>query len=190
MSVFRSQLAVILSRTWWALLLRGLVAIAFGVLAWRNPGISLATLVLLFGVFTLADGILGVWTAIAGRGEHDDWWVLLLGGLLGVGIGILTFAAPGITTLALLFYIAVWAIATGALQIVAAIRLRQEIQGEWLLVLGGLLSVVLGVFLMARPGEGAVAVVRIIAAYAVIWGVVLVMLAFRVRKLALRVQPA
>jgi len=181
MNVVGKQLATILSRNWWVLLLRGLVAIAFGVLAWLQPGISLATLVLLFGAYTMADGILGIWIAITGRQENEHWWVLLLGGLLGTGIGILTFLAPGVTALALLFYIAVWAVATGVLQIVAAIRLRKEIQGEWLLVLGGLATVVFGVFLMANPGAGALSLLWLIAAYAVAFGILLVLLAFRVR---------
>jgi uncharacterized membrane protein HdeD (DUF308 family) len=183
MNIAENRLATILSRSWWVLLLRGLVAIAFGALAWLQPGISLAALVLLFGVYSMADGILGVWTAIAGRREHEHWWVLLLGGLLGIGVGILTFLAPGVTALALVLYIAVWAIATGVLQIVAAIRLRKEIQGEWLLILGGLASLVFGVLLMARPGAGAVSLLWLIGAYAIVFGVLLVLLAFKVRTL-------
>src|SRR5271166_2383646 len=115
------------------LLLRGLIAIAFGVLCWVQPWISLVALVFLFGAYILADGILGVWAAFAGRTENEDWWLLLLWGLVGIGVGILTFMAPDITALALLFYIAIWAIATGVLQIMAAIRLRREISDEWLL---------------------------------------------------------
>jgi uncharacterized membrane protein HdeD (DUF308 family) len=183
MNIAENRLATILSRSWWVLLLRGLVAIAFGALAWLQPGISLAALVLLFGVYSMADGILGVWTAMAGRKEHEHWWVLLLGGLLGIGVGILTFLAPGVTALALVLYIAVWAIATGVLQIVAAIRLRKEIQGEWLLILGGLASLVFGVLLMARPGAGAVSLVWLIGAYAIVFGALLVLLAFKVRTL-------
>jgi len=171
-----------LSRNWWVLLLRGLVAIAFGVLVWFQPGISLAALVLLFGAYSAADGILGVWTAIAERKEREHWGLLLIWGLLGIGIGILTFLVPGITALALLFYIAIWAVATGVLEIVAAIRLRKEIEGEWLLILGGLVSVVFGVILMAQPLAAALAVLWLIAIYAVIFGVLLVILAFRVRN--------
>ncbi len=181
MNVIEKRLASILNRSWWLLLLRGLVAIAFGVLTWLQPGISLAALVLLFGAYSMADGILGCWTAIAGRNEHEDWWVLLLGGLLGIGIGILTFLAPGLTALALLFYIAIWAIATGVLEIVAAIRLRREIQGEWWLILAGLASVAFGVLLVAQPGAGALSVLWLIASYAIVFGVLLVILAFKVR---------
>jgi uncharacterized membrane protein HdeD (DUF308 family) len=182
MELVKDRLAAILSRNWWVLLLRGIVAIVFGVLAWLQPGISLAALVLLFGAYSMADGILGAWTAVAGRKEHEHWWVLLLEGLVGIGVGVLTLFAPGVTALALLFYIAIWAIATGVLEIVAAIRLRKEIEGEWLLVLGGLASVAFGVLLMARPGAGALAVLWIIAAYAVVFGVILVVLAFKARS--------
>jgi uncharacterized membrane protein HdeD (DUF308 family) len=182
MNVIEKQLAAILFRNWWVLLLRGLVAIAFGVLVWLQPGISLAALVLLFGAYSMADGILSIWTAIAERKEREHWGLLLVGGLLGIGVGILTFLVPGITALALLFYIAVWAIATGVLEIVAAIRLRKEIEGEWLLILSGLVSVVFGIVLMARPGAGALAVLWLIATYAVVFGILLVILAFKARS--------
>lgn len=182
MNIVEKKLAAILFRNWWLLLLRGLVAIAFGVMIWLQPGISLAALVLLFGAYAMADGVLGVGTAIAGRKEHESWWVLLLQGLLGIGVGVLTFFAPGITALALLFYIAIWAIATGVLEIVAAIRLRKEIEGEWWLILGGLASVVFGVLLVAQPGAGALAVLWLIAAYAIVFGVLLLMLAFKARS--------
>ena len=141
---------------------------------------------LLFGAYSMADGVLGVWTAVAGRKEREHWWVLLLEGLVGIGVGLLTLFAPGVTTLALLFYIAIWAVATGVLEIVAAIRLRKEIEGEWLLVLGGLVSVGFGVLLMAQPGAGALAVLWLIAAYAVAFGVVLVILSFKARGFSQR----
>lgn len=182
MNVVEKRLATILSRNWWVLLVRGLVAIAFGVLVWYQPGISLAALVLLFGAYALADGALGVWTAIAERKEREHWVLLLLGGLLGIGVGILTFSVPGLTALALVFYIAIWAVGTGVLEIVAAIRLRKEIEGEWLLILSGLVSVVFGVILMAQPGVGALAVLWLIATYAIIFGILLVILAFRARS--------
>jgi uncharacterized membrane protein HdeD (DUF308 family) len=177
------RLAAVLSRHWWLLLLRGLAAIAFGVLTWVLPGISLAVLVLLFGAYCLADGVLATWTAVAGAKGHDFRWVLLLEGLVGIGVGILTFIAPGITTLGLLFYIAIWAIATGVLEIAAAVRLRKEIRNEWLLILAGIASVAFGVLLAAAPGTGALAVLWLIGAYALLFGVLLVILAFRAQRL-------
>lgn len=187
MNRVENPLAAILQRGWWLLLLRGIVAIAFGVLTWVQPGISAVALVLLFGAFAFADGVLGTWTALAGRADHEYWWLVLLRGLLGIGVGILAFVEPGVLALALIFYIAIWAIATGVLEIAAAIRLRREIQGEWLLILSGLISVIFGVVLVAHPGAGALALLWLIASFAIVFGVVLVILAFKARGFARRV---
>ena len=184
MPTFAEQnLAAALGRNWWLLLVRGLVAIVFALLTWAQPGVSLAALVLVFGIYVLADGLLGVWSAIAKRRDNRHWWLLLLWGLVGIVVGVMTFIMPGITGLVLLMYIAAWAMITGVLQIVAAIRLRKEIKGEWLLILSGLVSVAFGVLLFLQPGAGALAVAWIIAAYAFIFGVLMVLLAFKVRKL-------
>jgi uncharacterized membrane protein HdeD (DUF308 family) len=184
MPTFAEQnLAAALGRNWWLLLLRGLVAIVFALLTWAQPGVSLAALVLVFGIYVLADGLLGVWSAIAKRRDNRHWWLLLLWGLVGIVVGVMTFIMPGITGLVLLMYIAAWAVITGVLQIVAAIRLRKEIKGEWLMILSGLVSVAFGVLLFLQPGAGALAVAWIIAAYAFIFGVLMVLLAFKVRKL-------
>ncbi|HSF14097.1 MAG TPA: HdeD family acid-resistance protein [Vicinamibacteria bacterium] len=182
--------AKVLSRYWWMLLIRGAVSILFGIMVFAWPGISLFSLVLLFGAFILADGFGNVVTAIGGRNENENWWLLLLAGFAGVALGVLTFFNPGITALALLFYIAIWAIATGLLTIVAAIRLRKEIEGELWLGLGGLASVIFGLLLAARPGVGALAVLWLIAAYAVAFGLVLVILAFKARGFAKRIEAA
>jgi len=173
--------ASILSRSWWLLVLRGLAALAFGALTFAMPQISIASLVLVFGAYSMADGVLCLWTALAGPREHESWWLLLLGGLVGMGIGILTFMAPGVTALALVIYIAAWAIATGVLQIVAAIRLRLEIPGEWVLILAGLASVAFGALVMARPAAGALALLWLIGSYAILFGVLLLVLAFKAR---------
>ena len=184
MPTFAEQnLAAALGRNWWLLLVRGLVAIVFALLTWAQPGVSLAALVLVFGIYVLADGLLGVWSAIAKRRDNRHWWLLLLWGLVGIVVGVMTFIMPGITGLVLLMYIAAGAVITGVLQIVAAIRLRKEIKGEWLMILSGLVSVAFGVLLFLQPGAGALAVAWIIAAYAFIFGVLMVLLAFKVRKL-------
>jgi uncharacterized membrane protein HdeD (DUF308 family) len=182
--------AKVLSRFWWMILLRGVLSVLFGIMIFAWPGISLLSLVLLFGAFVLADGFGNAVTAIGGRNENENWWVLLLAGLAGAALGILTFFNPGVTALALLFYIAIWAIATGLLQIVAAIRLRKEIEGELWLALGGLASVAFGMLLVARPGAGALAVLWLIAAYAVVFGVILIVLALKARGFAKRIEAA
>jgi uncharacterized membrane protein HdeD (DUF308 family) len=186
--VIPNRFAKVLSRGWWRVLLQGLAAIAFAIFTWMNPGISLAALVILFGVYALADGILAAWLGLEGRKEFDDWWVLLLMALVGIGVAVITFTTPRITAIALLFYIAIWAIVRGALEIVAAIRLRREIKGEWLLILAGIASILFGVLIMARPGAGALAVVWLIAAYAFVFGIIHVALAFKARGFMKRVE--
>lgn len=176
------SLVALLAKYWWVLLLRGIFAILFGVLAWLWPGLTLETLVLFFGAFALVSGVFQIFAAFAGRSQHEQWWLVLLEGLLGVAVGFLTWRAPGITALALVLYIAAWALVTGVLEIVAAIRLRKEIEGELWLGLSGLLSVGFAVLLMISPGAGALALLWIIAAYAVIFGAFLILLAFRVRR--------
>jgi uncharacterized membrane protein HdeD (DUF308 family) len=182
------MMVIVLVRNWWALALRGLLAVLFGILAIAWPGIALGALVLLFGAYALVDGVLSIAAAVVGRTSGMPWWALLLEGVLGIATGIVTFAWPGITGIVLLYLIAAWAIFTGILEIVAAIQLRKEIQGEWLLALSGVLSVVFGLLLVARPGAGAVAVAWLIGAYAIVFGVLLMTLGFRLRSLTKRVE--
>jgi uncharacterized membrane protein HdeD (DUF308 family) len=175
------MLAESLSRYWWMTLLRGVLWILFGIVLFTRPFLSLVTLTLLFGAFVFADGIMHVVHAFGGRRENERWWVTLLTGLCGIAVGILTFLNPGVTAFALLLYIAIWAIVTGLFEIISAVRLRQEIEGEFWLILAGLLSVAFGVLLLARPGAGALSVVWLIGGYAVAFGVVLIVLAFEAR---------
>lgn len=169
-------------RRWWVFALRGLFAILFGVLALIWPGLTLLTLVLFFGVYTLVDGILSVIAGITSYGEHERWWAELLEGILDIIIGLVTFFWPNITALALLYLIAAWAIVTGILEIVAAIRLRRVITGEWLLILSGIISIVFGVLLVLFPGAGALSLLWLIGSFAIAFGVLLIILAFRLRS--------
>ena len=170
-----------LARNWWALALRGLFAVLFGLLAFAWPGLTLAALVLLFGAYALVDGVFALVAAVRAAEAHERWWWFVLEGLAGIAAGLLTFVWPGITALVLLYLIAWWAVITGVLEIAAAIRLRNEISGEWALALGGVASVVFGFLLLFRPGAGALAVVWLIGIYALLFGVLLLMLAFRLR---------
>ena len=156
-------------------------AILFGVLTFVWPGITLLTLVLLYGAYALADGVLALVEAVMGGAPAPRWWLALVG-LLGIAVGILTFAWPGITALVLLLFIAGWAIATGILQIVGAIRLRKEIDNEWLLIASGVLSVIFGLILVAQPGTGALALLYVIGIYAVLYGIIEVWLSLRLRE--------
>jgi len=184
------MLADILSRYWWMTLLRGVFWILFGIVIFARPGISLYSLTLALGVILFIDGIINVANAFGGRKEHDDWWVLFLVGLAGIGIGVLTFYNPQATALAVVLYVAIWAIATGLLEIVAAVRLHKQIEGEFWLALAGIASVAFGVLLAARPGTGALTILWLIGLYAIAFGVVLLLLAFRVRSGVKRVQGA
>jgi len=180
---------IVLARNWWTLVLRGVLAILFGVMAFAWPGLTLGALVLLFGAFAFVDGVFAIAAALTGRTGGMHWWALLVQGLIGIGVGIATAVWPGITALTLLFVIAAWAIATGIFEIVAAIRLRREIQGEWLLVLDGVLSILLGIGLAVFPGAGALAVVWYIGAVAIVSGVLLIALGLKLRSWARTARP-
>jgi uncharacterized membrane protein HdeD (DUF308 family) len=170
-----------LSRNWWVFLLRGLAGILFGIITFLAPAISLAALVLVFGAYALADGVLSIVAAARRRGEAR-WGMLLLEGVAGIAVGVFTLLWPGITAISLLYLIAAWAIVTGVLELIAAVRLRKEIKGEWVLALGGIVSIAFGVLVALLPGAGALAVVILIGAYALVFGVLLVVLSFRLRS--------
>jgi uncharacterized membrane protein HdeD (DUF308 family) len=173
---------LVLARNWWMLALRGLVAVLFGLVAIVWPGLTLTALVLLFGAYALVDGVFAVVSALRTASRQSRWWMLLIEGVIGIVIGVVTFLWPDITALALLYLIAAWAIVTGVFEILAAIRLRREITGEWLLALSGIASVLFGLLLVILPGAGALAVVWLIGIYALIFGVLLIVLAFRLRS--------
>ena len=179
-----------LQRNWWVLLLRGIAAIAFGIAAFAWPGLTLAVLVVLFGAYALVDGVFGVIDSIRYRDRMTHWWLWLMEGALGIAFGGITLILPGVTALVLLIFIAVWAIVGGVLRIVAAISLRKEIEGEWLLALSGVVSVLFGGLLFAMPGAGILSLIWLIGSWSVVFGVLLVMLAFRLRKAGQRRGPA
>jgi uncharacterized membrane protein HdeD (DUF308 family) len=167
---------------WWLLALRGLIAVVFGVLAFMWPGATLLTLVWLFGAFALVNGILSLILAAKTPKGYPKVGSLILAGILGILAGLLTFVMPGITALGLLILIAAWAIVTGVMEIVAAVRLRKVITNEWLLVLAGIASVAFGFILLFQPGVGALALIWWIGAWAVVFGILLMILAFRMRN--------
>jgi uncharacterized membrane protein HdeD (DUF308 family) len=172
---------MVLARNWWALVLRGVLAIVFGVLALVNPLVTLTTLVLLFGAYSLVDGVFAIIAGLRAAQRHERWWPFALEGLASIVVGLVAFVFPAATAFALLMLVSVGSIVTGIFRIAAAIRLRKEIQGEWLLILNGLLSVAFGIVIVARPGVGLVTLVWLIGMYAIIFGIILVALGFRVR---------
>lgn len=171
-----------LARNWWALAIRGVAAIIFGLLALLLPGVTLAALILLFAAYALVDGIFNLVAALRGHTGERPRWLLTVEGLASIAAGIVAFALPGLTALVLVYVIAVWALITGVLEVVAAIRLRDEIPNEWWLVASGVLSVVFGLLLVIAPGAGVLALVLWVGAYAIVFGALLIGLAFRLRR--------
>jgi uncharacterized membrane protein HdeD (DUF308 family) len=178
-----------LKRHWWVPVLRGVAAIIFGVIAFTHPVMAAATLVLFFGAWVLIDGIFRIVGAIGHRDSDPDWGFNLIIGILGVIVGLLTFRAPGITALALVIYIAAWALMIGATEIALAIKMRREIKGEWFLILMGLASIIFAGLLLWNPLAGAAALIWIIAWYAVIMGVLAIVFGFRLRSLPTLATP-
>jgi uncharacterized membrane protein HdeD (DUF308 family) len=179
MGISRSS-ADTLSANWWAVVLRGVAAMVFGILTLFSPGLTLATLILLFGVYAFADGVLAIAAAIRRRSE-ERWWMLLLAGIAGIVVALIALAMPGITAIALIYVIAVRAIIVGALEITAAVRLRKVIDGEWMMALAGIASILFGVLILGYPASGALAVLLWIGTYSIIIGAVLIGLGFRLR---------
>ncbi len=176
------QVADQIGRHWGWVALRGVVAILFGLMAMFMPAITLSALVLVWGAFALADGVLALVAGVRIRDGGKPLWALIVVGLLGIAAGIVTFLWPGLTALILLYIIAIWALVSGVFQIIAAIRFRKEIRNEWLLGLSGLVSVLFGGMLIMQPGAGALALVWVIGIYAVFFGILLLVFSFRLRQ--------
>jgi uncharacterized membrane protein HdeD (DUF308 family) len=173
-----------MSEHWWVVLLRGILAILFGVLAYTWPGLTALVLVTLWGIYALIDGVFAIIAGIRGK-----WTSLVLLGILGIAAGIVALVWPGLTAVSLLWVLAIWIIVAGAMQVSAAIRLRKEVQGEWLWILSGLLMIALGLVFFTRPGAGILSVTWLIASLAIVWGILLVMLSFKLKGLKGRMVP-
>lgn len=171
-----------LHTNWWLLVLRGLGAVIFGLLTFLMPGLTLLVLVSLFGFFCLFNGVLAIISGIRRRGTEPRWWTLVIEGLFSLLAGVATLLWPGVTSLALLYFVAFWAIATGIMQVVTAVRLRKQLEGEWMLILGGVLSVVFGLIILFAPVSGALVISWWIGAFAFVYGIVLSILGFRLRR--------
>jgi len=171
------------SRHWWVLLLRGIIGILFGIVALTLPGLTLATLVILYGIFALVDGIVTLWI---GGGSKE--WGLMFAGILGVLAGLCALVYPGITLLVLYYIIAIWAIIRGVFEIAAAIRLRHETRHEWLLIISGVFSILLGVIFLANPLVGLMTIIWLVGIYAILFGGMMIGWAFRVRKVRDRLE--
>jgi uncharacterized membrane protein HdeD (DUF308 family) len=189
-AIFHQTMAAEMARDWWVILVRGVAAVLFGILAFILPGLTLFALVLLFGIYALIDGVTCFVRAVSAGRQGQSWIWLVVGGVISIAAAIVAFSWPGETALILVYIIAVWAILTGISEIIAGIGLRREITGEWLLILGGVVSVLFGVLVFLRPGAGALAIVWLIGFYAIVLGVQRIALAFRVREVGGHPLPA
>lgn len=177
-----SQRLQLFAGRWWAVLLRGVIAIAFGALAFTWPAVTLDVMALLFAFYAMLDGAFSLIAAIGGR-DRGDRWLLVLEGIVGIWAGIVTLRAPAVTAVVLVLFVSIWAMATGFLRIVAAVHLRKQITGEVWLALSGVLSVLFALMLMVHPAVGMLALIWVIAGYALAMGVILIMLGIELRTL-------
>jgi uncharacterized membrane protein HdeD (DUF308 family) len=167
---------------WWALAIRGGIAILFGLAALLRPGIALEALILLFGAYALVDGVFAIVGVFGGTRGGTPRWLLLIEGIAGILAGLIAFVLPGLTALLLLYLVAAWAIFTGIFEIATALRLRREIRGEWALIIGGALSVLFGVILVVvSPFAGLLSLIWLIGIYAIAFGILMLVTAFSVR---------
>jgi uncharacterized membrane protein HdeD (DUF308 family) len=173
----------LVTRHWWTVTLRGLTMVCFGLVALVWPDLALSALIIVFGAYAVVNGLLHTVAAVRVVEADGSWWALLAESVLSVGVGLVALTWSGLTALALLYLIAAWAIATGILEVGAAIRLRQKIRGEWLLAIGGFASIGFGAVAAIFPGTGALALIWLIGIYAVGIGVVLITLSVRLRGL-------
>jgi len=170
-----------LAKNWWALALRGVAAIVFGILAFAWPGITVVSLVILYGAYALVDGVFSIFAAIGGGTPAPRWWLAVVG-IIGILAGLIAFANPVLVGLYLLIFIGIWAIVSGIFEIIGAIRLRKEIDNEWLLILHGILSLLFGIVMLVEPITAALALIWVIGAYAIAAGILMIALAFRLKS--------
>lgn len=183
---------IALAENWWLFVLRGIAAVIFGVLTFLMPGVALLTLVFMFGIYAMADGILAIASALRRSRSPDDppWWAVLILGIVSILAGIAAFLLPGPSAFALLMVMAAWMVVSGAFQIVAAVRLRKQIRGEWVMALSGLLGIVTGTLIAIFPGPGVLAMLIWIGAFAFVYGILLIVLGVRLRSFRRRTGAA
>ena len=172
-----------ITRNWWAPVVSGVLAVLAGVAAFAYPGITFEVLVLLFGIYAFLDGVLWLAFGLLAASDHERWWPLVVSGIVGIAVGVLTFAETQSVALALVYVIGAWAVVTGALEIVSAIRFRQVMSDAWLMALTGALSVVFGVLVILQPNAGAYALTMIFGLYAILAGGSQIWFGFRLRSL-------
>lgn len=177
-----------LSKFWWILILRGLVSVIFAIVAFTNPKLAFDALILLLGVFLLVDGATAIYLGFRMRGHDDDWWAILLEGALGAALGLVALINPELTAAGLVLLLAIWFLVTGVFEIATAIKLRKEIDNEWLLGLAGVISIALGILMIVNPNAGAVSIMYWLGFYAAAFGFLLIGLGLRMWRTYKRLQ--
>jgi uncharacterized membrane protein HdeD (DUF308 family) len=172
----------VLARNWWALLIRGIAAVVFGVLAFAWPGATIVAIIILFGAYAFVDGVFAIVAAIRAGQSHERWWPFLLEGIVGIVIAAIVYFEPHVAAFALYLTVAIWAFLTGILELAAAVQLRKHIANEIWLILGGIFSLLFGILLLWQPLTGAIAIVWVIGAYAIMFGIAMIALSLRLRK--------
>lgn len=178
-----NELIRVMAANWWVLALRGTAAVLFGIIALLAPGLTVYALLMVFGAYAVFDGVLAVFTAFQRKSDDDRWWAWALDGILSIAIGFMALFWTEATALAFIIWMAIWGVISGVFRIVAAIRLRHEIEGEWALGLSGALLVVWGVLMARLPAAGLLSLAWLIGTFAILIGVTLIVLAFRLRKI-------
>lgn len=168
---------------WSSLFIHGVIAIIFGLCGWLAPEASLAVLMFIFAAYFFVDGAIRAWLAFASKKDNPLWWMLLIGGLISIAAALVTLFAPNVTAILMLYFIAAWAIAMGVIEIIIASKLRKEINNEWILIASGVISIIFGVYLMFNPGAGVLTLLWLVATYAIVFGTMMVLLAFKLKKL-------
>ena len=175
------NLVRVMANNWWVPLLRGIAAVIFGLMALFWPGLTVYLLLIVFGAYAIFDGVMAVIVAFQRKSEDDGWWAWALDGALSIIIGLMALFWPEATALALIIWMAIWAVVGGIFRIIAAFRLRAEIEGEWALGLSGLLLVIWGVLMALIPAAGLLSIAWLIGIFALLIGIVMIVLAFRLR---------
>lgn len=179
-----------LAANWWVVLVRGIFAVLMGILAIMLPGITLMSLLFVYGVFAISDGITAIWIGLKARHDRRIWWEMVAGGGLAILAGLIAALWPGLTAMVFVVLIGIFAIIRGIVEIVAAIQLRKVIDDEWMLIVSGVISLLFGLILVAKPGEGAIAMVLLIGAFMIAIGAMMIGLAMRLRHLSKRLNAA
>jgi uncharacterized membrane protein HdeD (DUF308 family) len=169
-------------RSWWSLMIRGVVAVIFGILALAAPAKTLDFLIMLFGIFVLVVGLVATIGAIMHRKESENWWLILIPGVAGIVIGLISVAMPAFTEAIIIYLIAIWALVSGIGQIYSAMKIRKDVEGEWMPILIGIISIVLGILLFVRPIEAAATVMWLVGLFVLVIGILWIVMGFRVRR--------